>query len=109
VASDYTANPFTGLSAKFEFLYNGTATLNQILHVQYFYDLFSDLLLAYQEFRTTGTHILSTCCPDSDLFPRHLLLGEALPSVTTGLLPYRHYFIISPVSVAGITVLSSNC
>jgi hypothetical protein len=97
VASDYTTNPFTGLSAKFEFLYNGTASLNQLLHVQYFYDLFSDLLLAYQEFRTTGTHILSTCCPDSDLFPRHLLLGEALPSVTTGVLPYRHYFIYSPL------------
>lgn len=97
VANDYTANPFTGLSAKFDFLYNGTASINQLLHVQYFYDLFSDLLLAYQEFRTTGTHILSTCCPDSDLFPRHLLLGEALPAVTTGLLPYRHYFIYSPL------------
>ena len=97
VATDYSSNPFTGLSSKFEFLYNGTATLNQVLHIQYYYDLFSDLLLAYQELRTTGTHILSTCCPDSDLFPRHLLLGEALPSITTGLLPYRHYFIYSPL------------
>ena len=97
VANDYISNPFTGLSAKFNYLYNGNINLNQLVHLQYHYDLFSDLLLAYQEFRRAGTHVLSTCCPDSDLFPRHILLGEAIPSVTSGLLPYRHYFIYSPL------------
>lgn len=97
VASDYATNPFDGLSAKFAYLYDGSINLNQIVHLQYYYDLFSDLLLAYEEFRKAGTHVLSTCCPDSSLFPRHLLLGEALPIVTTGLLPYRHYFIYSPL------------
>ncbi len=97
VASGYTANPFTGLSAKFNFLYNGGMSINQLIHLQYYYDLFSDLLLAYQEFRKAGTHVLSTCCPDSGLFPRHLLLGEAVPSVTSGIFPYRHYFIYSPL------------
>lgn len=97
VATDYTSNPFTGLSAKFDYLYNGNINLTQLVHLQYYYDLFSDLILAYQEFRKAGTHVLSTCCPDSDLFPRHLLLGEAIPSVSTGILPYRHYFIYSPL------------
>jgi hypothetical protein len=97
VASSYPTNPFTGLSARFNFLYNGSISINQLIHLQYYYDLFSDLLQAYQEFRKAGTHVLSTCCPDSGLFPRHLLLGEAIPSVTSGLLPYRHYFIYSPL------------
>jgi hypothetical protein len=97
VAPEYTTNPFTGLSAKFNFLYNGGMSINQLIHLQYYYDLFSDLLLAYQEFRKAGTHVLSTCCPDSSLFPRHLLLGEAIPSVTSGIFPYRHYFIYSPL------------
>lgn len=97
VASGYPSNPFNGLSTKFSYLYDGSINLNQLLHLQYQYDLFSDLLLAYQEFRKAGTHVLSTCCPDSGLFPRHLLLGEAIPSVSSGILPYRHYFIYSPL------------
>lgn len=97
VAGEYATNPFTGLAAKFAYLHDGSINLNQVIHLQYQYDLFSDLLLAYQEFRRTGTHVLSTCCPDSDLFPRHLLLGEAIPSPTSGMLAYRHYFIYSPL------------
>ncbi|MES2649715.1 MAG: PKD domain-containing protein [Bacteroidota bacterium] len=97
VAGDYGSNPFAGLSATYEYLYNGNINLNQLVHLQYHYDLFSDLLLAYQEFRVSGTQVLSTCCPDSDLFPRHLLLGEAIPAVTSGLFPFRHYFIYSPL------------
>ncbi|WP_164972777.1 PKD domain-containing protein [Lacibacter luteus] len=97
VAQGYASNPFAGLSAKFSYLYNGSINQNQLIHLQYHYDLFSDLLLAYDEFRKAGTHVLSTCCPDSSLFPRHVLLGEAIPSVTSGLLPYRHYFIYSPL------------
>ncbi len=97
VASSYPTNPFNGLSAKFNFLYNGSISSNQLIHLQYYYDLFSDLLQAYQEFRRAGTHVLSICCPDSELFPRHLLLGEAIPSVNSGILPFRHYFIYSPL------------
>jgi hypothetical protein len=97
VAPGVATNPFAGLSAKFSFLYNGGISTQQLIHMQYYYDLFSDLLQAYQEFRKAGTHVLSTCCPDSSLFPRHLLLGEAIPSVSNGILPYRHYFIYSPL------------
>jgi hypothetical protein len=89
------ANPSTGLKTSFAFLRNLT-TRPQILHLQYHYDVISDLLQAYDEFRKLGNNILSTCCPDPGLFPRHLLLGEA---VSTGNLisSYRHYFIYSPL------------
>ena len=97
VAPGYLSNPFNDLAAKFGFLYDGNLNLNQLMHLQYFYDFFSDLLLAYQEFRKAGTHVLGSCCPDEKLFPRHLLLGEAIPAVTNGILPFRHYFIYSPL------------
>lgn len=90
-----TSNPFVGLKSNFSFLRNLT-TKPQILYLQYHYDVISDLLLAYDEFRKLGNAILSTCCPDPALFPRHLLLGEA---VSTGSMisSYRHYFIYSPL------------
>lgn len=88
-------NPFAGLKSNFAFLRNLT-TKPQILYLQYHYDVISDLLQAYDEFRKLGNAILSTCCPDAGLFPRHLLLGEA---VSTGSMisSYRHYFIYSPL------------
>ena len=88
-------NPFTGLKSSFNFI-SSLSTKNQILHLQYYYDIFSDLLLAYDEFRKLGNGILSTCCPNTSLFPRHLLLGEAVPT-TTMISNYRHYFIYSPL------------
>lgn len=97
VLDEYPSNPFAGLAASFVFLNNGAIDTNQLQHIQYYYDLFSDFLLAYEEFRKTGTHILSTCCPDSGLFPRHLLLGEAIPLPAGTPSTYRHYFIYSPL------------
>jgi hypothetical protein len=97
VLDEFPSNPFAGLAADYAFLHNGTITTNQLQHIQYHYDLFSDFLLAYDEFRKTGNQILSTCCPDSTLFPRHLLLGEAIPLAAGALSGYRHYFIYSPL------------
>lgn len=95
--ADFQVSPFANFSNTYSFLYDGSMGNNQLLHLQYFYDLFSDMLLTYQELREAGTRIMSACCPDQTLFPRHLLLGEAYPSVTEGQLPLRHYFIFSPL------------
>ena len=97
VSAEHPTDPFTGLSADHAFINNGSITSNQLQHIQYYYDLFSDLLLAYEEFRKTGTYIISICCPDSNLFPRHLLLGEAIPLAPGTKSSYRHYFIYSPL------------
>lgn len=96
VLDTYPANPFSGLAAQFDFLYKNTIETEQLVFLQYYYDLFADLLLAYEELRIKGIEVFSLCCPDGDLFPRHLLLGEAIPT-GAATSDYRHYFIPSPV------------
>jgi hypothetical protein len=76
---DYPDEPFGDLQAKFGFLDQtlvaGTATSRQVRFLQYYYDLFDDLLRAYDEFRWQAAGLLCACCPPADLFPRHLMLG----------------------------------
>ncbi len=93
----YNSNPFAGLAGKFKFLYDGTIDNEQLLNLQYYYDLFSDLLLAYAELQKNGSELISSCCPDSNLFPRHLLLDLAIADNTTPKSSYRHDFIPSPI------------
>lgn len=97
IIQEYPSNPFTQLAEKFNFLTDPTPTKEQAVHMQYYYDLFSDLMYAYDEFCKTGKEIMSVCCPDESLFPRHLLLGEAIPLADDAPSSYRHYFIYSPL------------
>ncbi|AEV96872.1 hypothetical protein A4D02_29945 [Niastella koreensis] len=92
-----TTNPFAGLANEFEYINNGSISTHQLQHIQYIYDFFSDVLQTYDEFRRTGKHVLSICCPDCDLFPRHLLLGEAIPLAAGTASQYRQYFLYSPL------------
>ncbi|MEP7110786.1 MAG: hypothetical protein ABI760_22520 [Ferruginibacter sp.] len=97
IADEYPADPFADfdLVGSFNFLYNGSISTNESVQIQYYYDFFSDLIQAYNEFCITGSEIISTCCPDESLFPRHLLLGEAIPLGLDLPSEYRHYFIYS--------------
>ncbi|WCT10373.1 hypothetical protein [Mucilaginibacter jinjuensis] len=93
----YPDNPFAGLADSFAFLHTNDLTSDQLTSIQYFYDLFSDVLLAYDEFRKTGIHVISDCCSTDDLFPRHLLLSLAITSASPDKLTYRNYFVSSPI------------
>ena len=66
---------------------------------QYLYDFFKDLILAYDEFRECAWNLMTECCPDMTRFPRHLMLGTALPSEIgkCELEPYRHFFTQPPI------------
>ena len=92
VINELPANPFANLKEKLSFLYDGTINLTQLVMVQYYYDFISDLLQGYEEMRSVCNRYLSLCCPDENLFPRHLLLGAAFNANKS----YRHYFIPSP-------------
>ena len=96
LASEFPVNPFATLANDFKFLNDGSITSNQLITMQYYYDLFSDILMAYNEFRKKGIEVIGMCCPD-DIFPRHLLLDLAKPVTTVETSNYRHYFIPSPI------------
>lgn len=104
VGAEFGTNPFDGLSATFSFLHSTALQPQQVTHYQYYYDLFSDLLQAYQELRHAGSHIMGTCCPNEFLFPRHLLLGEAVNTTGYTNVPLRHYFLHSPLFDMSATV-----
>lgn len=63
-----------------------------VFYAQYYYDLLSDLIQAYDEFRRKGLELMSLCCPHEELFPRHLLLGEVFSTRTDNWRELRHYF-----------------
>ena len=95
LAGEFQANPFATLANDYKFLNDGTINPDQLVAMQYYYDLFSDILQAYKEFSEKGIDVIGMCCPD-DIFPRHLLLGLAIPDDSAQTGP-RHYFIPSPI------------
>ena len=89
----YGNNPFDGFTANFGFLDAAPATTAQVRFLQYYYDFFGDLLQAYDEFRWKGAELLCACCPDEDLFPRHLMLGVLVPTSVPNPGLYRQRFL----------------
>ncbi|TNF40593.1 MAG: hypothetical protein EP310_08615 [Bacteroidetes bacterium] len=100
-------NPFTDnplivkqrLAKIQNFLNDADATLNSYHGVQYVYDLFLDLILAYNEFKNTAFDLMSECCADMSRFPKHLMIGEAIPSASAVCekSEFRHHFVQPPV------------
>lgn len=96
VQGAYPSNPFAGFAATFGFLDNAPKTAAQVLFLSYYYDLFDDLLKAYDEFRWKGAELLCACCPPEGLFPRHLMAGVLFPNSAPQPGLYRHPFLASP-------------
>ncbi|MGR9045184.1 MAG: hypothetical protein ACU83N_07800 [Gammaproteobacteria bacterium] len=96
VEQDYGVDPFSGFEARFGFLDSLPTAPGQVRFLQYYYDLFDDLLAAYNEFRWQGLELFCLCCPDEDLFPRHLMLGLVFPESVGEPDLYRQRFLPSP-------------
>ena len=92
----YPADPFAGFSKKFGFLDSVPSDTGQVRFLQYYVDLFDDLIQAYEEFRWKGASLMCACCPPEDLFPRHLMLGLLYPDQGKNPGLYRHDFLSSP-------------
>ncbi|MGV3589272.1 MAG: hypothetical protein ACO1OF_19855 [Adhaeribacter sp.] len=76
---------------------SGQLTLTNPLEYQYYYDYISDLIEAYNELRAAGLYAIGICCPDENLFSRHLMLGKAIENTTQVTSNYRNYFMPSPL------------
>lgn len=92
----YPTDPFAAFEEKFGFLDDAPTTRAQVQFLQYYYDLFDDLLRAYDEFRWVGVELLCACVPSGDRFPRHLLLGLLSPTAANQPTIYRQSFMPSP-------------
>jgi hypothetical protein len=93
---DFPADPFAAdFSNKFGFLDTAPTSTGQVRFLQYYYDLFDDLLKAYDEFRWKGAELMCACCPPGGLFPRHLMLGVLRPDLVQHPGIFRHPFLAS--------------
>lgn len=67
--------------------------------VQYLWDFFKELALAWEEFVEAGLSLWYSCPTDPSLFPLHLLLGKAKPDTENAdeFYKYRHGFVQPPI------------
>jgi len=96
LAKQYPSDPFANFGAAFGFLDGAPANTAQVRFLQYYTDLFDDLLRAYNEFRWKGAEFLCACCPPDDMFPRHLMAGLLHPENAADPGRYRQTFLASP-------------
>jgi len=89
--------PFSGFNSQFAFLYNGSISGNNLLHFQYYFDFFYDILLAYNEWRAAAINLVAMCTPPEALFPRHIMLCNFSEPEGIEKSKYRNYFIPSPI------------
>ncbi|HET6992922.1 MAG TPA: hypothetical protein VFJ43_16440, partial [Bacteroidia bacterium] len=77
---------------------NSVANGPSYFGIQYFYDFLRDLILAYNEFRDAAFELMSDCCFNMNLFPMHLVLGEATPIDPDKPSQYRDDFVGIPLT-----------
>jgi hypothetical protein len=98
VEASYSGNPFANFVTVYGFLDSAPTSAAQVTFLQYYADLFDDLLRGYDEFRWKGLELICACCPDDGLFPRHLMLGLLHPESVAGPDDYRQGFLASPAA-----------
>jgi hypothetical protein len=98
LAGSYPADPFVDFKTAYGFLDKAPADTAQVRFLQYYADLFDDLLCAYDEFRWKGQDLVCACCPDDGLFPRHLMLGLLHPETVSDPAIYREGWLPSPAA-----------
>ena len=95
VIDDYPRNPFQSLIPRITSLERGPKDADQVRRLQHYWDLFDDLIAAYDELRWKAVDLLCVCCPPARLFPRHLMAG-LLDASGRDPAAYRHAWRPSP-------------
>ena len=97
VLPNHPVNPFKNLQAELKSKLDYYRK-SMPVYIQYYYDFLDDLLKAYSEFKQKSADVITECCPDEDLFPMHLMLGEASTDTDDQVRSaFRQYFIASPL------------
>lgn len=94
------ANPFdnAAISSKISLLQTSLTTAPaNIKGIQYLWDFFKELALAWEEFLDAGHSLWYSCPTDPSLFPLHLMLGKAKTATAEEFYTYRHGFVQPPI------------
>lgn len=96
------ANPFdqAAITSKITQLQASLAAAPaNIKGIQYLWDFFKELTLAWEEFVEAGLSLWYSCPTDPSLFPLHLMLGKALPDTESAeeFYNYRHGWVQPPI------------
>jgi hypothetical protein len=92
----YRDDPFGTFADAVGFLDKVPTDTTQVKFLQYYADLFDDLVRAYDEFRWQAAELICACCPPDGLFPLHLMLGLVHPETANQPGRYRQGFLGSP-------------
>ncbi|GMQ25620.1 hypothetical protein Aoki45_23020 [Algoriphagus sp. oki45] len=95
-------NPFSGgeIQDKIQALMKALqADPKEISGIQYLYDFFKELCLAWEEFIQAGESLWYSCPTDPSFFPLHLMLGKAIQVNETAeeFYRFRHGWIQPPI------------
>ncbi|WP_332912571.1 hypothetical protein [Algoriphagus boritolerans] len=74
-----------------------TAAPATIKGIQYLWDFYKELVLAWEEFLEAGHSLWYSCPTDPSLFPLHLMLGKAKTATAEEFYKYRHGFVQPPI------------
>jgi len=69
------------------------------IDIQYRYDLLKDVIATYSELRSMLWDLCMNCCPDTQAFPKHLMIRE-LVVTDDAQAQYRHHFYPSAVAAS---------
>lgn len=90
LSDEFSVNPFNSSSLRDRFI---KRVSDHAQHIQYVYDYFKDLVMAYEEFKAAAFGLRAECCPDDRLFAKHLMLGPAAGPAECRPSVYRRNFI----------------
>jgi hypothetical protein len=99
----FTEDPVGGCVKKLNDLQNTFAA--GIPGIQYYYDFLKNVAETWNAFHELLFGDTTWCCPDSESFPKHLLLGFVMPPTITGKNP-RTGFYPSPLASRTIEQLN---
>jgi hypothetical protein len=68
-----------------------------VTSIQYFYDFVKDLVNTYNELLDELYELMNECCPDTDCFPRHLMLGRIKEEISFQPSIFRQQYLQPPV------------
>jgi hypothetical protein len=91
----FAADPTSGWQTRLTAIHGNFDAASEITGIQYYYDFLKDVVETYNHFRELLFGEFTWLCPDTESFPKHLLLGNVVPTANAN--ENRTLFYPSPL------------